>query len=110
MDLSLPELSPDYLPLLMQHLHQVRLRVMSFELGQVTLTRARTGEQWQKRALGLTAVDLDQPDVLGYFRVTYQQVIDTLLPALQRAGGAPLDVTLRSFGFRNRLTFTIEVG
>lgn len=110
MDSSLPELSPSYQPLLMQHLHRVRLRVMDFELGTVTLTRKATGEQFPKRALGLTAIDLDHPGEPQRYRLTYQQVIDTLLPALRRYDDAPLDVTLRSFGFRNRLTFTVEVG
>jgi hypothetical protein len=109
MDLSLPALSASYQPLLMLHLHRVRLRVMGFELGQVTVVRKATGESWPKRALGLTAIDLDKPGDARRLSLNYQFVIDTLLPYLTRAEGAPVDVTLSSFGYRARLTFTVEV-
>ena len=85
------------------------LRVTDWMLGEVTLTRAATGEVFTKPALGLAGFNPHAPLIPLSYRLVYQQIVDTLEPMLRGAAGAPVDVHLAAFGFRNRVTFTIQV-
>ena len=106
---GLAELDPKYHTLELKHGHTMTMRVFSYELGSTIIHPKHSPTPVVKRAIGLVAQRLDKPGPIRDYKITWQPVIDLIVPTLQQAAGAPVDLTLKAYGYKQRLNFSVEV-